>query len=275
MNINYLCPHWGSEGKTAKSFFEAIQKEGYNGIEINLPEDNTFLNDFQAELESARAAYRAFGFIAQSVPEARKENVQEHIKRVLQRLEFLAGFSPDSINSHTGKDYFSFEDNCRVIEAIENFAIKNNIMVMHETHRGRFSFHGPSLLPYLDRFPDMKVAADFSHWCTVSESLLEGQAEVLEKVLPHIVHIHARVGHEQAPQAADPFAPEWQHHLEQYLSWWKDIKHYKTGKGDSKLTITPEAGPVPYMPAVPFTNQPLGNQWAINAKMKEYLSINL
>jgi len=275
MTLHYLCPHWGSEGQTAKTFFEAVLNEGYDGVEINMPDDRTFIQEFNDRLSGVRETCPGFAFIAQCVPEGKKETVEEHIGRVLKRLETLAELQPDAINSHTGKDYYSFEENCKVIEAIEDFAEKNNVRILHETHRGRFSFHGPSLLPYLERFPQMELVADYSHWCNVSESMLEGQGHVLEKVLPHIGHIHARIGHPQGPQVADPFAPEWHHHLDCFLSWWKDIRHYKTEKGETKLTVTPEFGPAPYMPAMPFTGEPLGDRWNINAKMKDYLKINL
>lgn len=41
------------------------------------------------------------------------------------------------------------------------------------------------------------------------------------------------------------------------------------------MTITPEFGPAPYMPLLPFTQQPLGNQWEINRKMMERLQTTL
>ena len=275
MRINYLCTHWGSEGKTAAAFLESVLDEGYNGVEINLPEDRAFTDEFTNNLHEIRTEYPDFVFAGQCVPDAKNETVDEHIARVLKRLEYLAGFRPDFINSHTGKDFYSFDENCRVIGAIESFAARNGIRVLHETHRGRFSFHGPSLLPYLEHFPQMEIIADYSHWCNVSESMLEGQEDILRKVMPHVGHIHARIGHAQAPQVNDPFAPEWKEHRATFISWWKDILHYKSGEGTIDFSITPEFGPAPYMPAMPFTGEPLGNQRKINSKLKEHLKINL
>jgi hypothetical protein len=45
--------------------------------------------------------------------------------------------------------------------------------------------------------------------------------------------------------------------------------------GTKLLTITPEFGPAPYMPALPFTQQPIGNQWKINMDIMNYLKSNL
>ncbi|RZJ55443.1 MAG: sugar phosphate isomerase/epimerase, partial [Flavobacterium sp.] len=258
MDINYLCPHWGSECQNAATFLETVLPDRYNGVEINMPENKTFITDFMGALNMIRQQ-REFIFVAQSVPDSvAKETVTQHIQRVQKRLRDLVALEPDFINSHTGKDFFSFDDNCRVIEAIEELAEKSGVAIVHETHRGRFSFHAPAMTGYLERFPQMKLAADYSHWCNVSESLLEGQEELLEKMLPNITHLHARVGQEQAPQVSDPFAPEWQRHLDIFTGWWKQIIEYQKAIGTKSFTITPEFGPYPYMPVLPFTQQPVG-----------------
>lgn len=152
---------------------------------------------------------------------------------------------------------------------------ETNIPIFHETHRGRFSFHAPTLLPYLEKFPNLKLVGDFSHFCVVSESLLQGQEEMLEKIIPHIAHIHARVGSEQAPQVSDPSAPEWKTHLQCFTNWWQQILENGKKNGISEMSITPEFGAVPYLPVLPFTQQPIANQWDNNLFMKEYLTQNL
>jgi hypothetical protein len=79
------------------------------------------------------------------------------------------------------------------------------------------------------------------------------------------------VGQEQGPQVNDPFAPEWQIHFAQYEKWWKAIIEDNNKKNTKVFTVTPEFGPLPYMPSMPFTQQPLGNQWEINCKMMRHL----
>ena len=156
-----------------------------------------------------------------------------------------------------------------------NFAAKNGVRILHETHRGRFSFHAASLLPYLDKFPQMELVGDFSHFCTVSESMLEGQEDIISRIIPQVSHIHARLGFEQGPQVNDPKAPEWQAHLEKFLYWWQQIITTKKAAGQSLFTISPEFGPIPYMPTAPYTQQPLSNQWDNNVFMMEYLRASL
>lgn len=269
MKIQYICPHWGQEHLTAKIFIEQVIQSGFDGIEINL-HDNSFAKDFITKLDEVRKANTDFVFIPQHILSPEKEK-KKYIIRIKEKLTELAAYQPDFINTHTGKDYFSFEDNCRIIEVYEDFSAKTNIKVYHETHRGRFSFHAKTLLAYLEKFPEMELVGDFSHFCTVSESMLDDQQEIIEKIIPHISHIHARVGFEQAPQVNDPFAPEWQSHLAIFIHWWQKIIDNKKAKGIAKISITPEAGPAPYMPLLPFTKQAIGNQWAINLEMKNLL----
>jgi hypothetical protein len=42
-------------------------------------------------------------------------------------------------------------------------------------------------------------------------------------------------------------------------------------KKKKDLSITTEFGPYPYMQHIPFTNQPIADQWEINLSMKKFL----
>jgi hypothetical protein len=275
MNIKYICPHWGSENDSAEAFVEKVLAEKYEGIEINLPaHTSSFTKQFIPKMEDLLSNNKDFVFILQQLTSPENETVDSYIKKMEKSLSDLEAFQPGFINSHTGKDYYSFDDNCRVIEACLNFSIKKNVRVLHETHRGRFSFHATSLLPYLKKFPEMELAGDFSHFCTVSESLLQDQEEIVQQIIPHVSHIHARIGHEQGPQVNDPAAPEWQNHFNWFASWWQEIIINKEALGWNSFTITPEHGPFPYMPQAPYTKLPLSIQWDNNTYIKNILEKN-
>lgn len=272
MNIKYCCTYWGSEKDEAESFVDKVLSAGYDGIEIFLPPGKpSFTDAFLAELEDIQAKNPGFLFIAQQLTAPDNDTVDAYISRMKNSLLELAAWQPHFINSHTGKDYFSFDDNCRVLEAALNISSKTGVRILHETHRGRFSFHAASLIPYLKVFPELELVGDFSHFCTVSESMLHDQEDIMQQIIPHVSHIHARIGHEQAPQVSDPFAPEWQDHVHRFEDWWQQIIQHKQDSGWQQFSITPEFGPAPYMPAVPFTRQPLGNQWEINRNMMQLL----
>ncbi len=275
MKIKYICPHWGSENDSAEAFVEKVLAEKYEGIEINLPaHTSNFTKQFIPTMEDLLSSNKDFVFILQQLTSPDNETVDSYIKKMENSLSDLAAFQPSFINSHTGKDYYSFDDNCRVIEACLNFSIKKNVRVLHETHRGRFSFHAASLLPYLKKFPEMELAGDFSHFCTVSESLLQDQEAIVQQIIPHVSHIHARIGHEQGPQVNDPAAPEWQNHFNWFASWWQEIIIKKEALGWNSFTITPEHGPFPYMPQAPYTKLPLSIQWDNNTYIKNILEKN-
>ncbi len=276
MKIRYICPAWGQEHLNPCDLLERVVAGGYDGIEINLPPDQGFIDLFRFKLNLIRSEVnKDFVFIAQQVLPPAVEDPDEYIQRMVRRLRHLASLEPDFINSHTGKDYYDFDANCRIIDAAMHVAEKTGVRVLHETHRGRFTFHAAGLPPYLEKFPQMQLVGDFSHWCTVSESMLEDQADLLKRIIPHVVHIHARVGYEHGPQVNNPFAPEWQGHVDAFIGWWRMIIEERNRNNSRLATITPEFGPAPYMPQHPFTQEPVADQWKINAGIKELLKTRL
>lgn len=276
MQIKYLCTYWGSEDLSAKAFLDKVLSNGFDGVEINFPDDRQFVDEFMSELERIRqTSHPDFIFIAQKVLSNEKETVAAYTERLTNRLNFLVGLNPNAINSHTGKDFFDFDANLDILHLTEAIASKSGIPIWHEIHRGRFSFHLRTLLDYLNVFPNLKLIADLSHFCVVSESDLSDQQDLLTRIYPNIQHIHARVGFEQSPQVNHPFAPEWKKHLDQYTTWWKEIIALQSQKGAAHLTITPEFGPFPYLPQAPFTQEPLSDQWEVNCLMKTYLQEKL
>ena len=267
--INYLYPHWGSEHLTAAGFIKLITDHGFQGIEMNLPNDNIFEIELLDELQKARNLYPNFIVVLQQVLPVEAETVDEYISNVLKQLKRTLPYQPDFINSHSGKDHYSFDENCKIIEAVESFSDINNIPIYHEIHRGRFTFHSTTTLAYLEKYPDLKLVGDLSHWCVTSESMLQDQEHILQKIFPRIKHIHARVGFEQSPQVNNPFAPEWEDNLNQFTVWWQQI--INEHQNMEEFTITPEFGPYPYMPQTPFNQMPLANQQELNIEMRDYL----
>lgn len=264
MKISFNCTYWGCDNENPDSFIDRVIDAGYHGAEMFLADDGEFTRQFLHKLEKVRQTNHEFNFVALQTLFPAKESVETYIKRLENNLEMIALFEPDFINSHTGKDYYSFDDNCRIIETCINFSVKKGIRILHETHRSRFSFHAASLLPYLQKFPELELVGDFSHFTVVSESLLEDQQEILERIIPHVAHIHARVGYEEGPQVNDPSAPEWDKHFAVFTSWWERIIAHQKSIDRKQIAITPEFGPKPYMPAMPYTEAPLCNQWNAN-----------
>ncbi|MFD1315195.1 sugar phosphate isomerase/epimerase family protein [Namhaeicola litoreus] len=266
MTVKYLCPFWGMEGLSADEFIDKVLKYEYDGIEINIPNDSDFENKLLSRIKDENLI-----FVAQQWLSPKLETVNEYIVRLEDLLLKRASLNPDFINSHTGKDYFSFEDNCRIIEKCFEISKRTGVEIIHETHRGRFNYSAKKTVDFLKQYPDLKLTADFSHWVTVSESFLEDQMDDVQTAVKKCYYIHARVGYTQSPQINNPFAPENKEALEIFTNWWKSILQDAKIRGQKEFYICPEFGPKPYMPYLPFKNVPIENQWNLNKQMMLYL----
>ena len=265
MKVEFFCPIWGSAHLPLKDFLVRVKESGYEGVEFGFPVDHQFKSEIMkiSKELSLQLIAQQYGAAGETFAEY-KVDFQKH-------LEYLASFNPLFINSQTGKDYFTFEQNSELIELAKTVAVKTGIRVLHETHRGKFPFCVTTTAKFIDAFPEIEFTADLSHFCAVSESFLEDQTENLGKVIQHAGHIHARVGHTQGPQVSDPRLPEWDVAVNHHLQWWDAIVELHRQKGNEKLTVSPEFGPAPYMFTLPSTGEPVVNQWEVNVYMMNLL----
>lgn len=270
MEIKFICTYWGQQHTPVTKFVDQAMAAGYDGIELNVPSEEEFISALSAAVKKNNAILIAQQWIPPAI-----ESVEQYRTRMAAFLNHLASLSPLFINSHTGKDYFTFDENCSLIETCKSISEKTGVRIIHETHRGRFTHHAASLLPYLEKYPELEINADLSHFCIVSESLLEDQEDILEKIMPAVRYIHSRVGFDQAAQVNHPFAPEWESTLNRFVSWWQKIVDQAKERGEKVFHICPEFGPAPYMPSLPFTRQPVSDQWQINLDMMHYLKKRL
>lgn len=266
MKIKYFCPVWGMKHLPLAVVLQRIKSSGYDGAEIALDPD-------LVDAKSVKQLFDEIGleFLAQ-LPYPKDGKPDEMLAAYHFKMERLMQLEPVMINSHTGRDHFTFEQNAAFIECAEELAKKHGIMVCHETHRGRFSYAAVVIEKYLNAFPEIRLTADFSHWCVVAESLLENQQHIMDKVVSHCAYIHARVGYAQGPQVPDPAATEYEKELRKHTQWWQQIVDYHRQKQSSELIITPEFGPPPYL--LPGGNE-VERQYDMNLFMKDHLSNNL
>ena len=265
MDIQFYCPHWGSEDLPFEIFLKKVCDEGYRGVEMSLPEET----DKKTRI---RDAIREAGlqFIAQHW-ETIDRDFEVHKNNYEKRLRNLCESRPVFVNAQTGKDYFSFEQNAELIRMAGKISGEYGIKIIHETHRGKFSFAAHVTREYLERIPGLRLTLDISHWYNVAESTLEDQEETIRMAIGRTDHIHARIGYNEGPQVNDPAAPEWEEFMNRHLKWWDEVIKSHKDAGEKTFTITTEFGPAPYMPAAPFTRKPLADQWTVNLFMKHLL----
>ncbi|WP_420322362.1 sugar phosphate isomerase/epimerase family protein [Flagellimonas sp.] len=262
MELKFIYPRWGSAHIPWPEFLKKVKECGYAGVEIDLPlgkekqEILSILKDFELDFVGQHWETKATDF----------ETHKEQYKRYLYNL--VEG-EPLLINSHTGMDFFSFDENAALLSSAFDIEKETGTPITHETHRSRFSFAAHVCRKFLDAFPELKLTSDFSHWCCVAETLLENQLETVELAIKHSFHIHARVGSSQSAQVIDPRSDTYAMELTQFKKWWKQMLLNGQEMGRKYITITPEYGPEPYALLHPNTKQLLADQWEVNQFIKE------
>lgn len=257
-----MATNWGFAGD-AEAFCAKAKKEGYNGIEVWMPGDDKGRNEIAA-------AAQKHGLAVGLLYGGGDKDPQKHFNQFKEGMTAAVKMKPVYINCHSGKDYFTFEQNKPFMDLTSELSKQTGIPIYHETHRGRSLFAGHITKNFLDKIPDLKLTLDISHWCAVHESLLWDMEEIVELTLARTHHIHARVGHPEGPQVSDPRAPEWEDAVKKHLGWWDNIVERKKKNGE-RLTILTEFGPPDYLWTLPYTRQPVSDQWAINVHMMNVL----
>jgi len=122
--------------------------------------------------------------------------------------------------------------------------------ISFETHRGRIFHHPARTTRLLDRMPPTRLTLDLSHWHVACERVLgahdaEERAWLHAEVVPHVDHIHARVGSTQAPQV--PYGSEGDPEARAaHEAIWREVWRRKRARRAEEVTMTPELGPPPY-----------------------------
>lgn len=268
MEIKYFCATWGMTLPTLEANVRKIKAAGYDGVETSAPEDAGERQALRALLDESGLDLIAQMHTVGDTPEEHAASFEEGYCRAVE-------LRPRMVNSHTGRDFFTTDENVMILKRAEALEHEAGVPMVHEIHRGRATFSAPAAMALIEQFPQVRFAADLSHWCCVHESMLQNQPERLEQAIRHTHHIHARVGHPEGPQVSDPRAPEWSEAVETHLGWWQRVIDHHKELYEPEMTITPEFGPPGYMQTLPYTRQPVADLWEINLWMREMLKERL
>ncbi|MCP4975060.1 MAG: sugar phosphate isomerase/epimerase [Maribacter sp.] len=269
-SIQFFQTNWGNE-LSWDAFCQRTKASGYDGIEVWFPSEKGSQNQLKVALEKHGLVVAFLNGTNRSLP------FEEGLEAYKKHFYTLIEWKPVYINCHTGSDFFTFEQNKAFIDAANKISKESGIPIYHETHRGRFSYNLPGTNAYLHEIPDLNLTLDISHWMVVHESLLQGKDTILKDVVNKSKHIHARVGHAEGPQVNDPEAPEWRSALDRHMDIWESVIRKEWENGRDVFTITTEFGPPNYLPALPYTQIPVADQWKANVfimkAIKERLSL--
>ena len=263
MVIKIFGSAWGMN-PDVETRLQCIREAGFDGVEMGAPTDDSerkkavrLLKEYELgciiQVWTAGAGWR------------------DHASSLELQVARASELQPLFVNAQTGRDHFTRSDNEKLLHHAELLERKYGTVICHETHRGRFAYAATITEAYAGRLRSLKLTADFSHWCCVSESLLEDQQDAVKKAAGIARHIHARVGYAEGPQVSDPRAPEWKGALDAHIAWWDLIVANNYKNKLAVQTITPEFGPPAYLHTLPFTNLPVADNWEINCYMKDLL----
>src|SRR5450830_1779365 len=172
MRIQIFAAHWGNNDLAPQVFIDKVLAAGFDGIEMSLPLDVALGEEW-----TTRIADAGLELIAAQCETVFHSDFDAHRTALAELLDNACQARPVLVNTHTGKDFYTQAQNAELIDLAAAISAKHGVPIVHEIHRSRFSGHPMLLLPYLDRYAELPLTADLSHWCCACESLLEVQPQ--------------------------------------------------------------------------------------------------
>jgi len=267
MELKLFRTLWGYEGDPAPAVAESAEA-GFDGIEGQVPAESRQRRAFARALAEHRLAYIAEITTAGGYVPDRHAALEQHLASLEKGLRLARELDPLRINCIGGCDAWPETHSLRFFQEAMTLAAREGLEIAFETHRSRSLFN-----PWVTRrlaaaLPELRLTADFSHWCVVCERLIDTELEVVEAIAPQVVHIHARVGYDQGPQVPHPAAPAYAEALAAHQRWWEMLWRAQHAAGRRVSTMTPEFGPDGYLHHIPFSEEAVADLWQINCWMQ-------
>ncbi|KAJ5771972.1 hypothetical protein N7520_002501 [Penicillium odoratum] len=263
MRIDRFRTTWGIEpGNNLENWakwFQELKTLGYSGVEVNIHQldpDNHFplLRKICDDLDFEISALAHSSWVDYLGPRPVGLKAADHLRNYRAALQLAEPLNPVSFNFQSGEDAWNIEESVKFYRGTlgvdKEFGLSGR--VYHETHRNRSLFTPYAAQQILRAVPELRITADFSHWMICLERLLdigEGDRAMMDSIIPHVYHIHARIGTTQASQCPEPLNPIFeQERLCFERLWTKVIQCRFEQNPESSIIIVPEYGPFPYHP---------------------------
>ena len=284
MNIKTVKTLWGvtpAQGNEPGSYlnlFNKIKADGFSAVEtpIWMVADPV---DFCAALASAGLSYVAMinTCLPADDPHLGSRELAAHVASFERQLNLVIATIPPAllllVNSHSGCDSWPLATSTAFFTAALVIEDRTNVLVCHETHRGRALFNPWVTRDVCRTLPRLRLTADLSHFCVVGERVYADDdadwKECFAEVARATRHIHARVGYAQGPQVNDPRAPEHAAALATHEKWWDAIVAAQAASGVKMLTLEPEHGVDGYQQLLPYSQLPVSDVWEVNKWLRD------
>lgn len=253
-----------------KAAAEALDA-GFDGIESPAPVDDHGYRQVMEMREKTGLLWNAEICSGGGYVPRRELSAHEHLRYLQAAFGYLRALEPQRINCIAGLDAWPAEVAVDFYQRALDLADSNTLNILFETHRSRPMFTPWNTQWLLTALPELRITADISHWCVVSERLMDTELDLINDIASRVRHIHARVGYDQGPQVPHPAAPEYAEALKSHEHCWTIFWEAQRANGSETVTMTPEFGIDGYLHHLPFTDVPVADLWSINQWMANRL----
>lgn len=187
-------------------------------------------------------------------------------------LEHVSELGADHINLQPDVKPYDIEDCVPYLEGWLSLAQDAGVTLQIETHRDRMTTDLFFTLHLLDRFPDLRLTGDLSHYVVGREfawPVSEENHGYMRRILDNCWGFHGRVASREQVQVQISFA----HHkdwLDLFMRWWEyGFRSWrKRAAKDAALTFLCELGPKEYAMTGPDGYE-LSDRWQEAQMLKD------
>ncbi|KAJ5261366.1 hypothetical protein N7478_011961 [Penicillium angulare] len=263
MRIDRFRTVWGVEAgpglENWAKWFPELKAVGYNGVEVNIhgldpAKDFARLRQICDELDFDISILAHSHWADYLGPRPVGLEANDHLQNYRALLQLGLALKPVSFNFQSGQDSWDVEESIKFYRGTLDVDKEVGLAgrVYHETHRNRSLFTPYNAQRILEAVPELRITADFSHWMVGCERILdigEEDRAMMKVIIPHVYHIHARMGTTQASQCPEPLNPVFDEERLCFERLWTQVLQSRFEENpDTRIIFVPEYGPFPYHP---------------------------
>ncbi|MBL8384039.1 MAG: sugar phosphate isomerase/epimerase [Burkholderiales bacterium] len=187
-------------------------------------------------------------------------------------IEHVLEFGADHLNVQPDVRPYTVDECIPYIEGWQRLADDAGITMQIETHRNRMTTDLIFTLHLLDRFPDLRLTGDLSHYVVGREfwyPMSEADHALMHRIIDNCWGFHGRVASREQIQLQIGF-PQHRHWVDIFMGWWeRGFRQWRAkAPADATLTFLCELGPPEYAMTGPDGHE-LSDRWQEANLMKD------